>query len=133
MRFSQKTEYGIRAMVALAQEYDKGLISVKQLSEREDIPTAFLEQIMADLRRTGLVTSSRGASGGYRLSNSPKITTVSQVVSALEEDLSASRCQLGCKRTVDCSARPVLEVIEKTIIETLEQISLSDLAAGGLQ
>lgn len=127
MKVSQRTEYGIRAMIALAETFDKGLVSIKELAERENIPEAFLEQIMADLRRAGLIESTRGAYGGYSLTDAPKDISVGKVVATLEGSLSPARCGEACEKMPDCSTRTVLKRIEESIATTLDNIYLDEL------
>ena len=131
MRVSQRTEYGIRAMIALARDFND-VVSIKELAERESIPETFLEQIMSDLRRAGLLESVRGAYGGYRLKDRPETITVSRVMEVLEGTLSPARCESGCERQVGCSTRSVLERIERSITETLDGIYLQDLVGDGV-
>jgi Rrf2 family transcriptional regulator, cysteine metabolism repressor len=131
MRVSQRTEYGIRAMIALAKDFND-IVSIKELAEREAIPETFLEQIMSDLRRAGLLESTRGPHGGYRLKGSPDRITVGRVVTALEGSLSPARCESDCARQVGCSTRSVLDRIEQSITETLEGIYLGDLVGGAV-
>lgn len=131
MRVSQRTEYGIRAMIALAQEFGQGLLSIKELAEREEIPESFLEQIMADLRRAGLIKSTRGAYGGYRLTSSPSKVTVGSVISTLEGSLSPARCLDSCERLSGCSTRTVMQKIEESITDVLDHIYLKDLLEEG--
>jgi len=126
MRVSQRTEYGIRAMIALARDFDD-VVSIKELAERESIPETFLEQIMSDLRRAGLLKSVRGPYGGYRLNNAPDEITVGRVMEILEGSLSPARCEAGCSRHDGCSTRSVLDRIEASITETVDHIFLKDL------
>lgn len=130
MRVSQKTEYGIRAMIYLAREFDE-VVSIRELAERESMPVNFLEQIMADLRKAGLLESVRGPRGGYRLKKTPSSISVGEVVTILEGTLSPARCESDCSRLSGCSTRSVLKRIEKSITETLSDINLRDLTAQG--
>ncbi len=130
MRVSQRTEYGIRAMIALAREFDEKL-SIKELARREAIPETFLEQIMSDLRRAGLLESTRGSHGGYRLKSPPGKITIGEVVETLEGSLSPARCDSDCSRQAGCSTRSVLDSIERSITETLDGINLEDLVVEG--
>ncbi len=130
MKVSQRTEYGIRAMIGLAREFDSKL-SIKELARREAIPETFLEQIMSDLRRAGLLESTRGPRGGYRLKNPPGQITVGEVVETLEGTLSPARCESDCTHLGGCSTRSVLDKIERSITETLDGINLEDLVAEG--
>ncbi len=130
MRVSLRTEYGLRAMIALARDFDD-IVSIKELARREAIPGTFLEQIMADLRRAGLLESTRGAQGGYRLKNPPSRITIGEVVETLEGSLSPARCGSDCERQDGCSTRSVLDRIERSITETLDGINLEDLVVEG--
>lgn len=132
MKVSQRTEYGIRAMVALAERYEEGPVSIKDIAEREAIPETFLEQIMADLRRAGVIASTRGAYGGYRLAKPPRETSVGLVVATLEGSLSPARCGNSCEKMSDCTTRTVLDRIEESITVTLDNIYLEELMKAGV-
>ena len=85
MKLSTKGRYGLKAMVDLATEYDSdGKLSIAQLSERQGISYSYLEQLIALLKKAHLVSASRGAAGGYRLSRPPEQITVGEVLKALE-------------------------------------------------
>jgi len=132
MKVSQRTEYGIRAMISLARHYDDGPASIKEIATGEGIPGAFLEQIMAELRRGGIVESQRGVNGGYMLSKSPNETSVGTVVEILEGSLSPARCESDCSKMPDCSTRTVLKKIEESITKTLDNIYLDELLKVGV-
>jgi Rrf2 family protein len=90
---SRKTEYGLRAMVALAQMAGvERPVPLREVSENEAIPEQFLDQIMVKLRRAGLVTSVRGAGGGYRLSRRAEEISIGSIVRVLEGSLSPINC-----------------------------------------
>jgi len=131
MKVSQRTEYGIRAMISLAGRYNDGPSSIKEIASGEGIPVAFLEQIMAELRRGGIVESQRGVNGGYKLSNSPDRTSVGTVVEILEGSLSPARCESDCSKMPGCSTRTVLKKIEESITKTLDNIYLDELLKVG--
>ncbi|MCK4268099.1 MAG: Rrf2 family transcriptional regulator [Actinomycetia bacterium] len=126
MRVSQRTEYGVRAMIALARDFDE-VISIKELAERESMPETFLEQIMSDLRKAGLLKSVRGPNGGFRLKDAPSEITIGRVIATLEGSLSPARCGSDCSKQDGCSTRSVLDRIERAITETLDGIYLKDL------
>lgn len=87
MKLNAKTEYACLAMLQLAEDHSLGLpSSIRCLAERQAIPDGFLVQILQDLRRAGLVKSTRGATGGYRLSRDPSEIAIGDVVAALEGD-----------------------------------------------
>ena len=87
LTISSKSRYGISALVALAEFYYSGLLQLKDIAARCDIPQQFLEQIFNRLGKAGIIKSTRGKNGGYRLARSPKHITVLQIVSALEGDI----------------------------------------------
>ena len=77
MKLSTKGRYGLKAMVDLATEYDSGArLSIAQLAERQGVSAAYLEQLIASLKKAGLVTALRGVQGGYVLARSPELISV---------------------------------------------------------
>jgi Rrf2 family protein len=83
MRFSQRTEYALRALVELGTS-EKAVVPCREIAERQKIPERFCEQVLGDLRRAGLITTQRGASGGNRLARDPRTVTVSEIVETIE-------------------------------------------------
>jgi Rrf2 family cysteine metabolism transcriptional repressor len=84
MRISAKGEYAIKAVLDLALHRGRGLISIQEIAERQRIPQRYLEQVLLALKRAGLLTSKRGAAGGYHLTRSPEEITVGEVLRAVE-------------------------------------------------
>lgn len=84
VRISSRGEYGVRAMFDLAQHYGEGPIPLKMIAERKNISEHYLEQLMGSLRKAGLVSSVRGAQGGYELSDHPENVSVGDIIRALE-------------------------------------------------
>jgi len=78
-RLSTKGRYGVRAMFDLALHYDEGLVSLKSIAERQEISEHYLEQLIAALKKAGLVKSIRGAQGGYMLSRDPSKITIGEI------------------------------------------------------
>ena len=78
MKISTRTEYGIRVLVTLARTDDGACLSLAEIARREKLPHAYLEQLVGDLRRAGLVTSTRGQFGGYRLARRRSPTSCSR-------------------------------------------------------
>jgi Rrf2 family protein len=90
---SAKTQYAILAMLQLAQEYAGGEpVQVRRIAQRHGIPSTFLVQILHELRRAKLVASTRGASGGYRLSRPPRQITLAEVVDVFESADEPAEC-----------------------------------------
>ena len=85
MNISAKTEYGCIAVLELAAHYESGHpLQVRRIAETQGIPSRFLVQILLQLKSAGLVTSTRGVSGGYRLAQEPGLITLGQVMNAIE-------------------------------------------------
>ncbi|MDQ0190597.1 Rrf2 family transcriptional regulator [Alicyclobacillus cycloheptanicus] len=144
MKVSQKTEYGLRAMVALAilagQEQP---ISLPTIAESEAIPEQFLDQIVGKLRRAGFVKSVRGVNGGYMLSRPPEDISVGALVRVLEGSLSPIGCVTDrgaddgqaeenasenfCGRIRGCHTRSVWLRVTDAITRALDSISLADV------
>ncbi|MCA9861970.1 MAG: Rrf2 family transcriptional regulator, partial [Thermomicrobiales bacterium] len=79
MKVSTRGEYGVRAMVALARHHGQGPMSIAAMSKASSVPMPYLEQLIGPLRRAGLVESTRGARGGYRLTRDPDAVKVGDV------------------------------------------------------
>jgi len=86
MRFSMKTEYGVRAIVELAANAGRGTLQSSEIARRQGIPGPFLDQVLMTLRRAGFVTSTRGPRGGHQLARRPEEIRLDQVIACLEGD-----------------------------------------------
>jgi len=132
VRFSAKEQYGLRAMAELAARYGEGPIALSEVAESQDISLDTLEQIVAPLRRAGLLESTRGANGGYQLARPPAQITVGDVLRALEGALVPIPCLAGdaasqCARAGQCSTRPVWALVRDRLVETLDHTTLADV------
>ncbi|HEX3628992.1 MAG TPA: RrF2 family transcriptional regulator [Candidatus Dormibacteraeota bacterium] len=134
MRFSTRSEYGIRVMVRLGRSFGLGPVALAELAEQEGLPLAYLEQIAAQLRRAGLVTSRMGVKGGYTLSRTPERISMANIVRSLEGSLAPVSCLAEgggpgeCNHAdVPCSAHAFWEQLQGTIIATLESVTVADL------
>lgn len=134
MKVSKKTEYGLRAMVAIALM--AGVtepVSLRAVAEAEDIPEQFLDQIVSKLRKAGFVTSVRGVNGGYRLSRPPEDIPMGALVRVLEGSLSPISCISDidglpgdfCDRLGKCRTRNVWMRVMQAVTEALDSISLA--------
>ena len=94
MKLSSKSRYGLKAMCELAVKYDE-VVSTLQIAESTSTSEAYLEQLMAILKRAGLIVSIRGAGGGYKLARSPYDISVGEILRALEDDLKFVECISG--------------------------------------
>jgi len=133
MKVSSKGHYGVRAMVALARVYGAGPLALSGIASREDLSPAYLEQLMMQLRRAGLVAGSRGAHGGYTLVQEPSLVTVGQVVRALEGPVALLECASEmedphcCEKEKDCPSRVVWQKMKESITQVLDSTTLADL------
>ncbi len=132
MRFSAKEQSGLRAMVEFSLRDDQGVTSLKSVAHAQDISHAYLEQIVAPLRRSGLLRSVRGARGGYELGRAPEEITVADVLRALGGALVPVLCLAdgGCQREGSCATRSVWQTVHDKLTETLDSITLGDLCQG---
>ncbi len=131
MRISSRCEYGLRAMIYLARTVSADPVPLTEIARREDMPIAFLERILARLREGGLVASTRGASGGYRLSRSAGTISVADIVTAIEGPLSLVGClpdEGGCARAGCCASQAVWRRLDDAISRALGDISLDELS-----
>ena len=104
MIFSTKSEYGVRVMVELARRGGDQPVALAEIAEYERLPLAYLEHLVARLRRAGLVESRRGAHGGYLLARDPELITMAEVVEALEGQIAPVEC-ITARPTGRCGAR----------------------------
>lgn len=81
---SKKSEYGLRAVLVLAAHYNQHLVQIKDIAEQENMPRQYLEQILNQLGKAGMIRSVRGKNGGYQLANPPTEIVVSEIIVLLE-------------------------------------------------
>ncbi len=133
MRFSAREQYGLRAIAELASRYGEGYVALSEVAESQGISLATLEQVVAPLRRAGLLVSMRGALGGYALAHPPEQISVADVLRALEGTLVPVPCLEGggslCERAGECATRPVWALVHRRLAETLERLTLADVCS----
>ena len=134
MKISSRTEYGIRVLVTLARNQGEGCLSLAEIARREKLPHAYLEQLVGDLRRAGLVTATRGQAGGYRLARPAGEIAMTDVVRALEGPLLEMPCAGAddlehCDRPQPCSVHEVFQRVYETLSISLGATNLADVAA----
>jgi len=134
VKLSTRGEYGLRAMFDLAQHYGEGPIPIKSVAERQDISEHYLEQLIAVLRKAGLVKSVRGAQGGYILSRDPEEITVGDIIRVLEGPIAPVDCLNagegeGCERAETCVTRDIWEKVRDSISDVLDSFTLADMVA----
>ena len=132
MNISTKTRYGVRLMLLLALNYGKGPLLLKEISRREGISVKYLGQIVIPLKSAGLITSIRGARGGYELDNHPAEVTLKSIIEVLDGEIRLAERINGFaspSRAAYCSSHFVWETLEKSISKTLEAITLENLVS----
>lgn len=130
MKFSARVSYGIRAAIVLAENYGQGPVLGKDISEREDLPPAYLEQIMSSLRRADLVTGTRGARGGYVLARSPESVTATDLITALEGPVQLSECPDGpscCGHPEQCVVSELYAAAEAALHGVFDGVTLANM------
>ena len=129
MKLSTKGRYGVKAMVDLAINFGKSPISIKSISNRQNISEYYLEQLFSVLRKAELIKSIRGANGGYILAKDPKEITVYQILDVLEGPIEISTCldSDGCNNIDCCATRIVWKKIKDSIDSVTMAITLQDI------
>lgn len=137
MRLSTKARYGVMAMVELArmQTIQTTPVSLSTLSQRQNLPLAYLEQIFLKLRKQDLVKSIRGSSGGYSLSKKASEISIFQIIKAVGKPLKATRCpvnsQEGCQQQGSrCLTHDLWSSLGDVVQIFLEKVSLEDVFQG---
>ncbi len=132
--FSTKGEYGVRLMVQLGQRFGTGPASLADVAADEELPRAYLEQLVVSLRDAGLVASTRGARGGYELTRNPSEIRMSAVLRALEGPIAPMVCAtddpehaLLCDRSSRCTVNVLWVRVRDAITGALDSMTLADL------
>ncbi len=133
MKLSTKGKYGLRAMIDLAQYSEQETVSISSIALRQNISESYLEQLVAKLKKAGLVASTRGAQGGYRLTRPAGEISVGDILRALEGDLRAVECaaetEAGCEGEELCVTKYVWRRINESIAKTVDEMMLDQLVA----
>ncbi len=135
MRTTAKADYAVRAAVELAALSGEGPVKAEQIAEAQSIPLNFLENILAELRRAGIVESRRGAAGGYLLAKPPEDVSLADIIRAVEGPLANVRGVSPDLLEYEGSAerlRDVWVALRASVRAVLEQVTLADVAKGEL-
>jgi Rrf2 family protein len=132
---SRKSKYGLKALLLLAQQKNRAPVLVSELADRDAIPKKFLEAILLDLKRHGLVQSKKGKGGGYYLRRSPDEITVGNVIRVLEGPLALVPCvsqtaYTKCSDCIDeatCGVRLVMKEVRDATAQILDHTSLAEI------
>jgi Rrf2 family protein len=132
---SRKSKYGLKALLILAQETGNGPVLIAELAEREAIPKKFLEAILLELKRHGVVQSQKGKGGGYFLRRRPADVTFGEVIRVLDGPLAAVPCvshsaYMKCPECVDeptCGVRLAMKEVRDATAHILDHTTLADV------
>jgi Rrf2 family protein len=134
MKLSLRGEYALRALVVLGLNYDRSVLRIQAISEQQNIPKRFLEQILNDLKSAGVVDSKRGVAGGYRLSKPPEEISLAVVIRHIEGPLAPVSCvsekfyaRCSCPDESKCGIRNVMKEVRDAIVKILENVSVAEL------
>lgn len=131
MKISTKGRYALRMMVDLAQNREKGFISLKEISERQHISKKYLEQIVPVFHNSRLLMTGRGAQGGYKLAKTPEQITVGDILRQTEGSLAPVACldfdPAGCDRRAFCPTLFVWQGLNGVIQNYLDSVTLGDI------
>ncbi len=135
MRVSAKSDYALRALIAIASRTDGRAVTAEELGRLQEIPHGFLQAILADLRRAGVVTSQRGQSGGWRMAKAPDTVTVADVIRAIDGPL-VSVYGLRPEAVSYLEPAEVLQHVwiaaRRALRDVFEEVSIQQLADGKL-
>jgi Rrf2 family protein len=134
MKLSLRGEYALRALLVLGLNYDKPVVRIQAISDHQNIPKRFLEQILNDLKSAGIVQSRRGVAGGYRLAKPPEEITLAAVVRHIEGALAPVSCvserfyqKCSCPDESRCAIRSVMKEIREAIVIIAERVTVAEM------
>lgn len=135
MKFSRSTTYGLRALanLLLAKADDASSVkSLKVVAQEENISLKYLEQLVAKLKRVGIVNSTRGVNGGYYIDRKAEDVSLLEILESLGEKTIVFQCinkegVINCGHSSKCGAVPVLQRVQIAVNKSLEKMTLKDL------
>ena len=134
MNITSKGRYALRVMLDLAQHREEGYISLKTIADRQGYPMKYLEMIVGSLKREGLVASTRGKEGGYRLLRDPEDYTIGEILRCIEDNLAPVACikagDICCEHAGECMTVPMWKELDDITNAYLDGVSLQDLLTG---
>src|SRR5947209_11724160 len=134
MKLSVRGEYALRALLVLGLNYDQPVIRIQTISEQQNIPKRFLEQILNDLKSAGVVQSRRGVAGGYRLARRPEEITLATIIRHIEGALAPVSCvserfyeKCSCPDESRCAIRSVMKEIRHAVVNIAERVTIAEM------
>lgn len=134
MKLSLRGEYALRALIVLGLNYDQPVVPIQTISNLQNIPKRFLEQILNELKSAGILESRRGVAGGYRLRLAPDKITLAEVIRYIEGPLAPVSCvseryyeRCSCPDENNCGIRSVMKEVRDAIVKILESVTLAQV------
>lgn len=134
MKLSLRGEYALRALLVLGLNYGKPQVRIQTVSDEQNIPKRFLEQILNDLKSAGLVQSKRGVAGGYRLARPPEEISIAEIIRHIEGALAPVSCvserfyeKCSCPDESRCPIRAVMKEIREAVVRIAERVTIAEL------
>lgn len=123
---TKKTDYGIELMAALAKNYQKGPVSLRQVAKARHLPLKFLENIATILREENLIDAKEGKSGGYALKKAPAKITLAKIIVILEGPMDMGGC-FACPKAKRCGQKNIWREVGQSVKKTIGKKTLEDL------
>jgi len=140
MKLSLRGEYALRALLVLGLNYKQSVVRIRTISQEQNIPKRFLEQILNDLKSAGVVESRRGVAGGYRLARPPEDISLASVIRHLEGALAPISCvserfyeKCSCPNEARCAIRSVMREVRDAVVNIIEKLTVADLCGRARQ
>jgi Rrf2 family protein len=130
MQIPRRVDYGLRAVIYLSGQDPERCCSIAEIAQQQGVPRNFLEKIIQDLMRSGLIKSKRGSCGGYTLARTPGAISFYDVIEALEGPVAVNACldqHLGCDQLPRCTMVGVWSEVQRRVTEVLTQTTIADL------
>lgn len=130
MQIPRRVDYGLRAMIYLAEQAPETCCSIAEIAREQAVPRKFLEKIVQDLIRGGLIKSKRGANGGYALARSAETISFCDVIEAIEGPIAVNACldhALGCSQMPRCTMIGVWSEVQRNVTEVLSRTTIAAL------
>ena len=134
MKLSLRGEYALRALLVLGLHYEQPVVRIQTISDQQNIPKRFLEQILNDLKSAGVVRSKRGVAGGYRLARRPEEIYLATAVRHIEGALAPVSCvserfyeKCSCPDESRCAIRSVMKDVREAVVRIMEKVTVADL------
>ncbi|MBM2826037.1 MAG: Rrf2 family transcriptional regulator [Dehalococcoidia bacterium] len=131
MKLSMRGDYGVRALIDLAQHFGQGPVQSNEIAERQYVPEPYLDQLLTVLRKAGFITSRRGPQGGHVLARDPWGISLAEMVSALEGSAATIGCldgSMDCNLSGQCGQQEIWRSVTDGVQRILESTTLGSLA-----